>query len=176
MTRRTTTEQSPSWLRNRQPCCCGYRPAIWGNHSATQYPDIFHAFVRGDAASAQDQQRIEDSFIPTSSNVVQRLLARGHPALPRRRMLRLNTCVTGSKGQMVLWYMAVYSDGSYDIEEGLIYSFPCTCAEGEWTIVKGLAINDFSRSKTTVTEETSTRTGRSCGTAARVNVAEFRFR
>jgi len=130
--------------------------AIWGNHSATQYPDIFHAFVRDDAASALvDQQWIDDSFIPT---VQQRgaaiIKARGlssAASAANAAIEHMRDWVQGTDGSVVS--MAVYSDGSYGIEEGLIYSFPCTCTEGEWTIVKGLAINDFSRSKMTVTEE-----------------------
>lgn len=124
--------------------------AIWGNHSATQYPDIFHASVAGKgAASLVDQSWIEDDFIPT---VQQRgaaiIKARGlssAASAANAAIEHMRDWVLGTNGETVS--MAVYSDGSYDIEEGLIYSYPCTCEGGDWSIVQGLEINDFSRGK-----------------------------
>jgi len=130
---------------------------IWGNHSATQYPDLHEAKVKGQPAiDMVDQTWYETDFIPT---VQQRgaaiISARGassaasaaNAAIAHMRSWALGT----SEGDWVS--MGVYSDGSYGITEGLIYSFPCTCAGGDWTIVQGLEINDFSRAKMTATEQ-----------------------
>lgn len=130
--------------------------AIWGNHSATQYPDIFHATVAGEAAAnLVDQDWIDNTFIPT---VQQRgaaiIKARGlssAASAANAAIEHMRDWVLGTDGSVVS--MAVYSDGSYGIEEGLIYSFPCTCAGGDWSIVEGLAVNEFSRAKMTETEE-----------------------
>ncbi len=130
--------------------------AIWGNHSATQYPDISHASVDGTAAdSLVDQAWVEGTFIPT---VQQRgaaiIKARGlssAASAANAAIEHMRDWALGSDGEVVS--MAVYSDGSYGIAEGLIYSFPCTCAGGDWAIVQGLAINDFSRGKMNDTED-----------------------
>jgi malate dehydrogenase len=129
---------------------------IWGNHSATQYPDLHEAKVNGQAAIDMiDQSWYEDDFIPT---VQQRgaaiITARGassaasaaNAAIAHMRSWALGT----AEGDWVS--MGVYSDGSYGIAEGLIYSFPCVCKDGDWQIVQGLEINDFSRAKMTATE------------------------
>ncbi len=129
--------------------------AIWGNHSATQYPDISHATVDGTSAdSLVDQAWVEETFIPT---VQQRgaaiIKARGlssAASAANAAIEHMRDWALGSDGEVVS--MAVYSDGSYGIAEGLIYSFPCTCADGDWAIVQGLAINDFSRGKMNNTE------------------------
>ena len=130
---------------------------IWGNHSATQYPDLHEAKVNGQPAiDMVDQAWYEDDFIPT---VQQRgaaiIAARGassaasaaNAAIAHMRTWALGT----ADGDWVS--MGVYSDGSYGITEGLIYSFPCTCTGGDWTIVQGLEINDFSRAKMIATEQ-----------------------
>jgi len=130
---------------------------IWGNHSATQYPDLHQAKVNGRSAiDMVDQSWYEDDFIPT---VQQRgaaiIAARGassaasaaNAAIAHMRTWALGT----ADGDWVS--MGVYSDGSYGIAEGLIYSFPCTCKGGDWAIVQGLDINDFSRAKMTATEQ-----------------------
>ena len=129
--------------------------AIWGNHSATQYPDISHATVDGTAASTLvDQAWLEETFIPT---VQQRgaaiIKARGlssAASAANAASEHMRDWVLGSDGETVS--MAVYSDGSYGIAEGLIYSFPCTCADGDWSIIQGLDVNEFSRGKMTDTE------------------------
>jgi malate dehydrogenase len=126
---------------------------IWGNHSATQYPDVFHAEVAGkpafDAAGG-DQAWLESDFIPT---VQQRgaavIKARGassaasaaNAAIEHVRSWSLGT----PEGDWVS--MAVPSDGSYDVPEGLISSFPCTCRDGQYRIVPGLDLDDFSRAR-----------------------------
>lgn len=130
---------------------------VWGNHSATQYPDLHHTTVDGKVAiDAVDQQWYEDDFIPT---VQQRgaaiIKARGassaasaaNAAIDHMRDWALGT----ADGDWVS--MGVYSDGSYGIAEGLIYSFPCRCSEGDWSIVTGLEINDFSRGRMQATEQ-----------------------
>lgn len=130
---------------------------IWGNHSATQYPDISQATVKGDAAAGLvPRDWYETDFIPT---VQQRgaaiIKARGASsaasaagsAIDHIRDWALGT----PDGDWVS--MAVPSDGSYGIEEGLIYSFPVTCKNGDYTIVQGLEIDAFSRERMTVTEQ-----------------------
>lgn len=128
---------------------------IWGNHSSTQYPDVTHATVDGTPAlDLVDKKWIEDEFIPT---VQQRgaaiIKARGlssAASAANAAIEHMKDWVTGTDGRRVS--MAVYSDGSYGIEEGLFYSFPCTTGEGQWTIVEDLDIDDFSRQKMIETE------------------------
>jgi len=129
------------------------RMTIWGNHSATQYPDVFHAEVAGKSAwqaVGQDQGWLEDEFIPT---VQQRgaavIKARGlssaasaaNAAIEHVRSWALGT----PEGDWVS--MGIPSDGSYGVAEGLISSFPCTTVDGEYRIVQGLEIDDFSRGR-----------------------------
>ncbi len=129
--------------------------SIWGNHSATQYPDITAATVAGTAATdLVEQSWVENDFIPT---VQQRgaaiIKARGlssAASAANAAIEHVRDWALGSNGSIVS--MGVYSDGSYGIEEGLIYSFPCTCENGDWTIVQGQDITDFSREKMTATE------------------------
>jgi malate dehydrogenase len=126
---------------------------IWGNHSATQYPDVFHAEVDGQPAfeaMGSDQAWLEGDFIPT---VQQRgaaiIKARGsssaasaaNAAVDHIRSWALGT----PEGDWVS--MGIPSDGSYGVPEGIISSFPCTCADGRYEIVQGLGIEDFSRAK-----------------------------
>ena len=130
---------------------------IWGNHSSTQYPDLHHCEVAGNVAIDQvEQDWYENDYIPT---VQQRgaaiIKARGassaasaaNAAVDHMRSWALGT----DEGDWVS--MGIYSDGSYGIQEGLIYSFPCTCKDGDWTIVQGLEVNDFSRGKMQATEQ-----------------------
>lgn len=129
---------------------------IWGNHSATQYPDLHEAKINGQAAiDMVDQSWYEDDFIPTVQQRGAAIInARGassaasaaNAAIAHMRSWALGT----AEGDWVS--MGVYSDGSYGIAEGLIYSFPCVCKDGDWEIVQGLEINDFSRAKMTATE------------------------
>jgi malate dehydrogenase len=129
--------------------------AIWGNHSATQYPDITHATVAGTAAmELVEQSWVEEEFIPT---VQQRgaaiIKARGlssAASAANAAIGHMNAWALGSNGATVS--MAVCSDGSYGVTEGLIYSFPCTCEDGQWNIVQGLEVSEFSRGKMTETE------------------------
>ncbi len=129
--------------------------AIWGNHSATQYPDVTHATVAGTPAmDLVGQSWVADDFIPV---VQQRgaaiIKARGlssAASAANAAIEHMRDWVAGTNGETVS--MGVYSDGSYGVAEGLIYSFPCTCDGGKWSIVQGLDINDFSRGKMTDTE------------------------
>ena len=124
---------------------------IWGNHSATQYPDVFHAQVDGKPAlDFVDQAWIEKDFIPTVQQRGAAIIeARGassaasaaNAALDHVRDWALGT----ADGNWVS--MAVPSDGSYDVPEGLISGFPCTTKNGEWSVVQGLDIDPFSRER-----------------------------
>lgn len=129
---------------------------IWGNHSATQYPDLFNAKVDGSAAiSLIDQAWYENDFIPTVQQ-------RGAAIIKARGASSAASAANAAIGHMRSWAlgtpgddwvsMGVYSDGSYGITEGLIYSFPCRCANGDWEIVQGVEVGEFSRAKMTATE------------------------
>ena len=130
---------------------------IWGNHSATQYPDLHQAKVNGeDAMGKVDQEWYENDFIPTVQQ-------RGAAIIKARGASSAASAANAAIDHMRDWAlgtaegdwtsMGVYSDGSYGIQEGLIYSFPCTCKNGDWEIVQGVDINDFSRGKMTATEQ-----------------------
>ena len=130
---------------------------IWGNHSATQYPDIHQTKVNGEVAiDMVDQSWYEDEFIP----VVQQ---RGAAIIKARGASSAASAANAAIDHMRSWAlgtpegdwvsMGVYSDGSYGIAEGLIYSFPCVCKDGDWEIVQGVEINDFSRAKMSATEQ-----------------------
>ena len=129
---------------------------IWGNHSATQYPDIHFAKVKGESAiDMVDQDWYETDFIPTvqqrGAAIIKARGASSAASAANAAIAHMRTWVLGSaEGDWVS--MGVYSDGSYGIAEGLIYSFPCTCANGDWQIVQGLEINAFSQSKMEATE------------------------
>ena len=125
---------------------------IWGNHSASQYPDIFHAEVGGKNAAevVNDQAWIENDFIPTVAKRGAAIIdARGASSAASAASATVNAArdwLLGSPaGDWVS--MAVVSDGSYGVPEGLISSFPVTTSGGDWSIVQGLEINDFSRAK-----------------------------
>jgi malate dehydrogenase len=124
---------------------------IWGNHSATQYPDINHATVAGKPATELvDQAWISEQFIPrVQKRGAEVIEARGHSSAASAAFAGLSHMrdwVSGSpKGDWLS--MAVPSDGSYGIREGIMYSFPVTVSDGRYEIVQGLAIDDFSRQK-----------------------------
>jgi malate dehydrogenase len=125
---------------------------IWGNHSATQYPDIFHAEVRGKNAAevVNDQAWIENEFIPTVAKRGAAIIeARGSSSAASAASATIDAArdwLSGSPdGSWVS--MAVASDGSYGIPEGLVYSYPVTTRDGQWEIVQGLEIDEFSRGK-----------------------------
>jgi len=129
---------------------------IWGNHSATQYPDLHHCSVGGtNAYELVKQAWVSNEFIPT---VQQRgaaiIKARGlssAASAANAAIEHMRDWALGTDGKIVS--MGIYSDGSYGIEEGLIYSFPVTCVDGRYEIVQGLGINDFSRGLMSETEQ-----------------------
>jgi malate dehydrogenase len=126
--------------------------AIWGNHSATQYPDLFRAEVGGKSVAAQvdDQTWIEETFIPTVQQ-------RGKAIIDARGSSSAASAASAAIDHIREWWhgtpdgewsaMAVPSDGSYGIPEGLVYGFPCVCKDGKWEIVQGLEIDEFSRGR-----------------------------
>ncbi|MGB6762854.1 malate dehydrogenase [Mycobacterium sp.] len=125
---------------------------IWGNHSATQYPDIFHAEINGKNAAevVNDQSWIENDFIPTVAKRGAAIIdARGSSSAASAASATIDAArdwLLGSpKDNWVS--MAVISDGSYGVPEGLISSFPVTTKDGDWSIVEGLDINEFSRGR-----------------------------
>jgi malate dehydrogenase len=125
---------------------------IWGNHSATQYPDLFHAEVKGQNAAAlvNDQAWLENDFIPTVQQ-------RGAAIIEARGLSSAASAANAAVDHMRTWAlgsakgdwvsMAIPSDGSYGVAEGIISSFPVTCANGKYEIVQGLDIDDFSRGR-----------------------------
>jgi malate dehydrogenase len=125
---------------------------IWGNHSATQYPDLFHAEIDGKNAAAviDDQAWLENDFIPTVAKRGAAIIeARGSSSAASAASATIDAArdwLYGSaSGDWVS--MAVSSDGSYGVPEGLVSSFPITTKDGDWEIVQGLAIDDFSRGR-----------------------------
>ena len=125
---------------------------IWGNHSATQYPDLFHAEVKGQNAAAlvNDQAWLENDFIPTVQQ-------RGAAIIEARGLSSAASAANAAIDHMRTWAlgsangdwvsMAIPSDGSYGVAEGIISSFPVTCANGKYEILQGLDIDDFSRGR-----------------------------
>ncbi|WP_421844814.1 malate dehydrogenase [Mycobacterium sp.] len=125
---------------------------IWGNHSATQYPDLFHAEVCGNNAAevVNDQAWVEDYFIPTVAKRGAAIIdARGASSAASAASATVDAARDWLLGTSAgNWAsMAVVSDGSYGVPEGLISSFPVTTKDGNWTIVSGLDIDDFSRGR-----------------------------
>ena len=124
---------------------------IWGNHSATQYPDVFQATVDGQAASELvDQAWLESEFIPTVQQRGAAIIeARGASSAASAASATIDAArdwLTGTpEGDWAS--MAVVSDGSYGVPEGLISSFPVTTSNGDWEIVQGLEVNEFSQAR-----------------------------
>ena len=130
---------------------------IWGNHSATQYPDLHHALISDAPATADlDMDWYANEFIPTVQQ-------RGAAIIEARGASSAASAANAAIDHMRSWAlgspdndwisMGVISDGSYGIEPGLIYSFPCRCSGGDWEIVEGLDISDFSRDKMDATAQ-----------------------
>ena len=129
---------------------------IWDNHSSTQYPDLHHCEVDGKPAIDQvEQDWYENDYIPTVQQ-------RGAAIIKARGASSAASAANAAVDHMRSWAlgsddgdwvsMGIYSDGSYGIQEGLIYSYPCVCKNGDWEIVQGLEVNDFSRERMTATE------------------------
>ena len=130
---------------------------IWGNHSATQYPDLHYALVSSESAmSGLDMDWYGDTFIPTVQQ-------RGAAIIEARGASSAASAANAAVDHIRSWAlgtpaddwvsMGVFSDGSYGIEPGLIYSFPCRCANGDWEIVQDLEISAFSREKMDATAQ-----------------------
>ena len=144
-------------VKTAKPVSSIQKLTIWGNHSSTQYPDIFHATVDGaPAATLVDQAWLEGTFIPTVAK-------RGAAIIEARGLSSAASAANAAIDHMRDWAlgtsdgswtsMAIPSDGSYGIPEGLIYSFPVTCANGDYQIVQGLEVNEFSRARMDATAQ-----------------------
>jgi len=128
---------------------------IWGNHSSTQFPDLYHATVKGaPTALASDDAWVKETFVPT----VQK---RGAAVIAARKLSSAMSAAKAACDHMKSWFgstpeddwvsMGVFSDGSYGTPEGIMFSFPVTTKNGSWTIVQGLALNDFAKEKLAAT-------------------------
>jgi malate dehydrogenase len=125
---------------------------VWGNHSATQYPDVFNAEIDGKPVwpSINDQKWLEDDFIPT-------IQKRGAAIIDARGLSSAASAANAAIDHVRNWVhgtpgsdwvsMGLPSDGSYGIPEGIIYGYPATCSGGRYEIVQGLQVSDFSRSR-----------------------------
>ena len=125
---------------------------IWGNHSTTQYPNLFHAEVEGKNAAelVNDQAWLEHEFIPTVAK-------RGAAVIEARGSSSAASAANAAIGHVRDWHlgtppgdwvsMSIPSDGSYGVPEGIISSFPCTCSGGRYEIVQGLELDEFSRAR-----------------------------
>lgn len=133
------------------------RMTIWGNHSATQYPDISHATVAGRRATELvERSWVESSFIPTvqqrGAEIIKARGASSAASAASAAIDHVRTWVTGTPPDD--WVsMAIPSDGSYGIAPGLIYSYPVTCRAGTYEIVQGLEVDAFSRERMKATED-----------------------
>lgn len=129
---------------------------IWGNHSSTQYPDLFHSLVNGEVAiNKVDKTWYEKEYIPQvqqrGAAIIKARGASSAASAANAAIFHMRDWVLGSAEKD--WVsMGVYSDGSYGVEEGLIFSFPCVCEGGDWKIVQGLEIDEFSRGRLKETE------------------------
>lgn len=135
-----------------QPVSAVKKMTIWGNHSATQYPDLFHCEVGGKNAyqAVNDHAWVEGTFIPTVAK-------RGAAIIEARGLSSAASAANAAVDHIRSWHlgtapgdwvsMGIPSDGSYGVPEGLISSFPCVCKDGKYEIVQGLEIDDFSRGK-----------------------------
>jgi malate dehydrogenase len=128
---------------------------IWGNHSATQYPDIHRASVAGaHAMSLVDMDWYTGDFIPQVQQRGAAIIdARGASSAASAANAAIDHMRDWALGSDAILSMAVYSDGSYGVAEGLIYSFPVRCKGGDWEIVQGIEISEFSQGKMDATEQ-----------------------
>ena len=143
-----------SQLANKlgKPVTSVKKMTIWGNHSSTQYPDLFHCEVDGKNAAEliDDQSWLDGEFIPTVAK-------RGAAIIKARGLSSAASAANAAIDHMNSWVlgteegdwvsMAIPSDGSYGVPEGIISSFPCTCKDGKYSIVQGLEIDSYSRSR-----------------------------
>ena len=142
-----------SQLSAKLGCTAGdiSRMSIWGNHSPTMFPDYFHAQSNGkDITDLLDKEWLQNDFLKTVST-------RGKAIIEARGQSSAASAASAALDHMADWHhgtqpgecvsMAVVSDGSYGVEPGLIFSFPCTVSDGKWSIVQGIEHNDFAQSK-----------------------------
>ena len=144
--------------KTKKPVTSVKKMSIWGNHSATQYPDVFNAEVDGKNAgqTINDQEWVEKTFIPT----VQK---RGAAIIEARGLSSAASAANAAIDHVRDWVhgtpsgdwvsMGVPSDGSYGIPEGLMFGYPCTTSGGKYQIVKGLNHNDFAKAKIAATQK-----------------------
>jgi malate dehydrogenase len=133
-----------------KPVASVRKMTVWGNHSATQYPDVFQAEVDGKKAwpMINDQNWLEKTFIPT-------IQKRGAAIIEARGLSSAASAANAAIDHVRDWVfgtpggdwisMGIPSDGSYGIPEGVLYGYPCTCRNGRYEIVKGIELSDFSR-------------------------------
>ena len=128
--------------------------AIWGNHSPTMYPDLHHATVGSSPAlDLVDMAWVENDFMPTVQKRGAAIIdARGASSAASAANAAIDHIRDWTAGSAGVVSMGVPSDGSYDIAEGLIFSYPVVCENGDWRIVQGLEVGPFSRSKLDITE------------------------
>ena len=128
--------------------------AVWGNHSPTMYPDLHHATVAGKPAlDLVDTEWLDNEFIPTVQKRGAAIIdARGASSAASAANAAIDHVRDWMSGSGDVVSMGVLSDGSYGIAEGLFFSFPIRCAGGDWEIVQGLSVNDYSRGKLDITE------------------------
>jgi len=138
--------------RTGRPVSAIKKMTIWGNHSTTQYPDLFHCEVDGQSAYelVNDHEWVDGEFIPTVAKrgaaVIAARGASSAASAANAAISHVHDWVDGTpEGDWVS--MGVRSDGSYGVPEGLMSSFPCVCRDGKWEIVQGLEIDDYSREK-----------------------------
>ena len=125
--------------------------AVWGNHSPTMYPDLFNAKVRGERAwdAVGDEQWVADEYIPRvgkrGAEIIEARGASSAASAANAAVDHVRDWVHGTGDDWVS--MAIPSPGAYDVDEGIISSFPCRCRDGQWEIVEGLDVPDFSRER-----------------------------
>ncbi len=132
-----------------------YGFSIWGNHSPTMYPDLHHTVIAGQSVLDRiDMDWYENDFMPTvqkrGAAIIDARGASSAASAANAAIDHMHDWLLGSDGRVVS--MGVVADGSYDIAEGLIFSYPVTCTDGDWKVVPDLAVNEFSRSKLDITE------------------------
>uniref|UniRef100_A0A6N2MS63 Malate dehydrogenase n=1 Tax=Salix viminalis TaxID=40686 RepID=A0A6N2MS63_SALVM len=134
---------------------------IWGNHSSSQYPDVNHATVKTPAGEKPVRELVKDDTL--NAEFIKTVQQRGAAIIKARKLSSALSAASSACDHIRDWVlgtpegtwvsMGVYSDGSYNVPAGLIYSFPVTCQNGEWKIVQGLSIDEFSRKKLDLTAD-----------------------
>jgi len=133
------------------------RLCIWGNHSSTMYPDLSHALIKGKPAKQviNDDKWIKEEFIPVvqqrGAAIIAARKASSAASAASAAIDHMRDWALGSNGKWVS--MAVASDGSYDVPQGVYYSYPCVTRDGKYEIVKGLPVDEFSRQKMDITKK-----------------------